>query len=321
MQILDFMQLSVLLIPSMLIILLPLAYFSGIYTGLRKMVAESEMDAIFAAGISRLNILKPLLVTSLIIIGVTYFISLYAMPAGRIQFNDLKREIANQEDSLHIEAGTFSQLDDNITIYVNNILNNQWMKNIIVYDTNKKDSPVTWTAEEGILKIDKKQNPYLVLFKGSRQEINAEQTSVLEFQSHQIDISKEIKQRKRPIKKKSERFLLELLDTSHLTYKKKIHAYKAEFYKRLLWPLAPLALMFIPLFFIFEPKKHRFGIGKQSIISIILAIGFIALQMLFNSQISSGNYAFIYLAIALPLVVPSIFLTLLTKEGGINTNV
>lgn len=314
MQILDFLQLSVLLIPSMLIILLPLSFFSGVYSGLKKMVADSEMDAIFAAGISRLRLACPLLILAFCMVVITYFISLYAMPAGRMQFSYVKQNVLNDSDSLQLQAGTFNKLDQNITVYVKEINDNKWLKNIIVYDNTKHDKPVTWTAEEGFLKIDEFNRPNLFLINGSRQEISQEQTSVLGFKSHQIDISREIKHKSHKVKKKSERFLLELLDTEHLTRKKDIDEFKAEFYKRLLWPLAPIALAIIPLFYIFKPEKQRFGITKEGLICIAVAILFVALQMLFNSRISSGAYVFIYFAIVLPLLVPLAYMYLLFKE-------
>lgn len=315
MNVLDFLQMSVLLIPGMLIVLFPLSFFSGVYSGLKKMVIDSEMDAIYAAGISRLRVLKPLFLLSLVVVGCTYFISLYAMPAGRIAFGDLKYELQNNSDNLQVEAGTFNKLSDKITIYVEEIENNQWMKNIIVQDNTRANIPVTWTAEEGVLKLDKQNHPNLFLIKGTRQEISDEQTSVLEFKSHQIDLSKQAKKKNTRHKKTSERFLLELLETGHLTTDKQRNKYKAEFYKRLLWPLAPLGLMFIPLYFLFKPIKSRFGITRPSIISIILAVIFIALEMFFNSRISSGDEMFVGIAIVWPIIVPLILLSLLVREN------
>lgn len=315
MDLLDFLLMSVLLIPGMLIVLLPLSFFSGVYSGLKKMVLDSEMDAIYAAGISRLRVMRPLMLVSLIMVGATYFISLYAMPTGRIMFGDLKQEMQDNSDNLQVEAGTFNKMSEDITIYVEEIENNQWMKNIIVQDNTNKSIPVTWTAEEGVLKLDKYNNPNLFLIKGTRQELSDEQTSVLGFQSHQIDLSKQAKRKETRYKKTSERFLLELLETDHLYTQKQKNKYKAAFYKRLLWPLAPLALMLIPLYFLFKPVKSRFGISRPSIVAIVCAVLFIALQMFFNSRISSGSEAFVAIAIALPFVVPAIFTGLLIREN------
>tara|TARA_Y100001960_G_scaffold118961_1_gene127398 strand:+ start:280 stop:1362 length:1083 start_codon:yes stop_codon:yes gene_type:complete len=315
MDILDFLAMSVLMMPSMLLILFPLAFFSGVYSGLKKMVLDSEMDAIFAAGISRLNILRPLFILSLIFVGITYFISLYAMPAGRIQFYEIKQKMQENADTLQVEPGTFNKMDENITIYVKEIQNNQWMKNIVVFDNTNKEIPVTWTAEEGVLKLDKNNKPNLFLLKGTRQEIGESQTSVLGFVSHQIDLSKEVKPRGQRVRKAGERFLLELLETDHLTREKDFNKYKAEFYKRLLWPLAPIALMIIPLFFLFKPVKNRFGISRPSLIAIVMAVSFVAVQMLLNSRISAGIDEFIYVAMAWPVVIPMIFFGLLVKEN------
>ena len=123
MDIVDFFLMSIMMIPAMLIVLFPLSFFSGVYSGLKKMVLDSEMDAIFAAGISRINLLRPLFALSVVVVAITYFISLYLMPAGRLYYSELKQEVINKADTLNIEAGTFNQMDKNITIYVKEIEN------------------------------------------------------------------------------------------------------------------------------------------------------------------------------------------------------
>jgi lipopolysaccharide export system permease protein len=313
MNIIDFLLMSVLLIPGMMIIILPLSFFSGVYGGLKKMVLDSEMDAIYSAGISRLRVLLPLFVVSIIAVGATYFISLYAMPAGRIKFAEVKSDLMNKSDSLQLEAGTFNKITNNITIYVKKIENNQWMKNIIVYDNTNADLPVTWTAEEGVLKLNKNNHPNLFLINGTRQEIGPEQTSVLGFKSHQIDLSKQSQTKEARSKKSSERFLLELLNTDNLTIKQK-DKFLREFYKRLLWPLAPLVLMLIPLFFLFKPVKSRFGISRPSIYAIVCAVGFVVVQMFLNSKITTDSNMVAYLAILWPFLVSIFFIGLLVKE-------
>jgi len=315
MDLVDFLLMSVVMIPGMLLVLFPLSFFSGVYSGLKKMVLDSEMDAIFAAGISRLNILKPLFVLSLLFVGCSYFISLYAMPKGRMMFYELKEKVKSEADTLQVEAGTFNPVDENITIYVKDIKDNQWLKNIIVFDRSVPTSDVTWTAEEGVLKLDKNNEPNLILINGTRQEINNQQTSVLGFSSHQIDLTKQAHRKSTRPKKAAERYIHELLETDHLKTDKQRNKFKGEFYKRLLWPLAPIALMFIPLYLLFKPVKNRFGITKPSVYAIVLAVLFIALEMFFNSRISAGASTFVYLAMGLPVLVPTVFMALLIKEN------
>lgn len=315
MELADFLLMSVVMIPGMLLVLFPLSFFSGVYSGLKKMVLDSEMDAIFAAGFSRLNVLKPLFMLSILFIGCSYFISLYAMPKGRMMFYELKEEVKNKADTFQVEAGTFNPVDENITIYVKDIKDNQWLKNIIVFDKTVKTSDVTWTAEDGVLKLDENNEPNLILINGTRQEINDQQTSVLGFNSHQIDLARQAKRKVTRPKKAAERYIHELFQTDHLKTEKQRNKFKGEIYKRLLWPLAPLALMFIPLYFLFKPVKNRFGITRPCVYAIVLAVLFIALEMFFNSRISSGADSFVTFAIALPVVVPAIFMSLLIKEN------
>jgi lipopolysaccharide export system permease protein len=312
----DFFLVSILTLPDMLLILIPLATFSGAYSGLKKMVLDSEMDAIYSAGISRTEVIKPLMVVALVSVMVSYFISLYAIPVSRTAFYELKEKVKNDTDSLYIEPGTFNKMNSKVTVYVEEIENNQWMKNIIVYDNTHVELPVTWTAKEGVLKIGADNKPSLVLLNGTRQELSEEQTSVLQFKSHQIDLSQRVKDKKVFREKKAaERFVHELLDTEYLKSEKEKRKYKGVFYKRILWPLAPLALCLIPLYFLFAPIKRRFGLNRPSIYAIVTAVSFIAIQMFSNSRIVGGSDAFVYVAIGLEFIVPIIFTSLLIREN------
>jgi hypothetical protein len=46
----------------------------------------------------------------------------------------------------------------------------------------------------------------------------------------------------------------------------------------------------------------------------VAGVSFVALQMLFNSRISSGSQEFVYVATAWPFVVPLLFTILLVRE-------
>ncbi|MCP4355109.1 MAG: YjgP/YjgQ family permease [Proteobacteria bacterium] len=311
----DFLYISVLTLPDLLMLLIPLALFAGCYSGLKRMVLDSEMDAVYAAGISRLSLVKPLLLAAFIIVGVGYFVSLYAVPKSRMAFYDLSLELRQNADFLHVEPGIFNKVNKHVTVYVKEIESNQWLKNIIVYDNTHPESPVTWTAEEGVLRIGKDKKPRLVLLNGTRQEIKENQNAVLAFKSHQIDLFRQKSEKHIRQKRPQEMFIHELLETDHLTTDKQKNKYKAKFYQKLLWPLSPFALVLIPLYFLFAPVKRRFGNGKPSVYAIVSALGFVMLQFWFNSRIEGGVQGFVALAIVLEIIVPLVLVTLLVKEN------
>lgn len=315
----DFLHISVLVLPDMLVVLIPLAMFAGAYAGLKKMVTDSEMDAIYAAGISRAKVMLPLLFVATIAVGATYFDSLYVIPKSRQSFYDLKDKLAQDSSLLAIEPGTFNSVSENITVYVQEIEENSWLKNIIVFDKTNQESPVTWTAEEGMVRLNANNKPSLALFNGTRQEVSVNgQTSVLEFRSHQIDLTPKVETASQTIRKKkaSEMYLPELFAERLIGTEKQRNKTKAVIYKRLFWPLASFAMALIPLYYLFKPVKRRFGIGRPSVYAIIMALGFVVLQLFFNSQVTSGKDLFAGLSIALEVVPPLLIIFVLLRENA-----
>lgn len=320
-SVVDFLKISVFVLPDLMLLLIPLAVFAGAYGGLKKMVLDSEMDAIYAAGISRSSVMAPLLTVAVIFVGVLYFNSIYAIPQSRQSFYDLKVKLSQDVSLFSIDPGVFTPVSKTITVYVEDIEDNKWLKNILVFDNSKVETPVTWTADEGVLRIGNNNKPTLILLNGTRQEVGIEgQTAILEFKSHQIDLTpkveKSVVHTRR--KKTSEMFLPELFVERLAGTEKQQNKTMAELTKRILWPLAPLTMVLIPLYFLFTPIKRRFGIGRPSVYSIIMATIFIALQLVFNSQITAGYSVFVAVAIALEFLTPCVLIFLLVKEGRKN---
>src|ERR1700677_405964 len=75
-----FVYLTLLMLPSLLVVILPIAYFAGALYGLHKLNADSELTVMSAAGFSRSQILTPVLIAAGAVMVATYFCSLYLMP-------------------------------------------------------------------------------------------------------------------------------------------------------------------------------------------------------------------------------------------------
>src|ERR1700674_5095227 len=78
---LTFLYLTMLIVPSLLVIILPIAYFSGTLFSLHKLNSDSELVVMSAAGFSRAQIAVPVLISGSIIMALTYLCGLYLMPA------------------------------------------------------------------------------------------------------------------------------------------------------------------------------------------------------------------------------------------------
>jgi lipopolysaccharide export system permease protein len=78
-----FVYLTMLLLPSLLVLILPIAYFAGTLYGLNKLNADSELVVMSACGQSRSQLAAPVMVAAVVAMMFTYLCSLYLMPLGQ----------------------------------------------------------------------------------------------------------------------------------------------------------------------------------------------------------------------------------------------
>src|SRR6185369_8610386 len=77
-----FVYLTILILPSLLVIILPIAFFAGTLYALNKLSADSELVVMWASGYSRSQLAIPVFIAAGIVIALTYLCGLYLMPAG-----------------------------------------------------------------------------------------------------------------------------------------------------------------------------------------------------------------------------------------------
>src|SRR5580658_10419964 len=70
-----FVYLTILILPRLLVIILPIAFFAGALFGLHKLNADSELVVMSAAGFSRRQLLTPVLMAAAIFMALTYICS------------------------------------------------------------------------------------------------------------------------------------------------------------------------------------------------------------------------------------------------------
>ena len=83
-----FAYLTLLILPSLLVIILPLAYFFGTLYALSRLNTDSELVVMSSAGFSRLQVAVPTLVAAVVVMALTYLCGLYLMPAGQRAMNE-----------------------------------------------------------------------------------------------------------------------------------------------------------------------------------------------------------------------------------------
>lgn len=291
-----FIELTGLLIPLLLTVILPLAVFAGVAFSFRRLGDESELTSLFAAGWSRLWVLAPSLLMALLAVALGYGLHLALLPASTAAFKDLQYQLRNEQADLLLEEGTFNQLGRDLMVYLKRRTTPTSLEMLLVHDTREPAHPVTWMAQSGNLTVGADGQPRLVLHNGIRQDVQPRKVEMLEFEEHALDLKSQLGPTTfGPRQREMEEYSLrDLWDGRGAATGKQRDEMRAEAHRRLLWPLAPLPLVLWAGACLLQVPGRRSSTLKHMAIASAGAIAFMALLMGAKGAAEGGNTVILY---------------------------
>src|SRR6185437_14246958 len=112
------LKLTVLLLPSFIGVILPVALFFVVVFVYNKLSVDRELVVVQAAGVSRLGVAAPALLIAFATLAVGYVLSLAAGPASYRTFHQLQWDLRSTISQILLREGTFNPLGEGLTVYV-----------------------------------------------------------------------------------------------------------------------------------------------------------------------------------------------------------
>ncbi|MBM3583477.1 MAG: LPS export ABC transporter permease LptF [Alphaproteobacteria bacterium] len=245
----SFLLLTLLLLPTFLGLILPIALFCAVVFVYNRLVAERELMILRSAGLGPAALARPVLALALAVAAVGYAITLYFMPASYRTFKDQQFVVRTDLTGVLLQEGAFNDFAAGLTVYVRAIADDGGILGILVHDERAPERPVTMMAEHGAL-MTADGVPRLVLVNGNRQQIAADgrNLSLLYFDRYVLDLAQFVEPPQSRWREPRERFLHELIGPpareEDTTYRDEL---LAEAHARLVAPWSGLALGLIAL--------------------------------------------------------------------------
>ena len=252
----DFVMLTILLVPSLLVVVLPIAFFIGVCFAMKRLIDDSELDALFAGGLTRRQIVNPALIAASIICSIGYINVFWALPLSKGHFKDIQHQLRSTQSVLLLEEGTFNQVTPQLTVFMKSRTPDGTLKNLLVHETTNPAQPVTWVAEEGQIVRTRDGRPQLVLTNAARLEVSNDRLFTLAFARSTIDLQTNFQAAAPRWREADERTLFELLDRKDVPAHD-ANRFNAEIARRLLWPLSPLPMVLIAGLILIRAQKRR----------------------------------------------------------------
>jgi lipopolysaccharide export system permease protein len=273
-----FVQLTALLIPSFVAVILPITTFIVVQFVYQRLAGDREITVMRAAGLSPLALARPAIAVALLAIICGYALNLWLVPASLTSFRQFQWEIRNRVAAFLLQEGVFTQVSDDLTVYVRSRDVDGTLRGILVDDARDKTAHATILAERGRL-VEGPNGPRVLLISGSRQEIDHQtgRLNVLTFGQNEIELSDSSRNSGERLRDMTELPLGQLLDP-HPTNAPDVPKYIAEGHKRLSGPLTALSYAFVALYSVLSGTFRRHGsmlrpFAAVATMVLLLAIG------------------------------------------------
>lgn len=299
---LTFLQLTGLMIPSLLFVILPFAVFVSVLFVYNRLIQDSELVVLRAAGQSRWQLSKPVFIVGGIASAILLFLSLYLMPLTYHKFKDMQNFLRDNYASLLLQEEVFNTPIKGLTVFVRKRHDNGTLEGLLVHDSRNEGQPVTMMAQRGsIEKTD--AGPRFLLFNGNRQELRNGRFSFLRFSEYAVDLSFYTEQANIRERKPEEYFIGELLDEAAKESPRQGELL-AEAHHRLTWPLYALILGLFAYASLLRGEFNRRGHLKRIVATTGAAIFIVATALALQNTVTKN-----------PALMPLFYLSLIGWGG------
>ena len=269
----SFLSFTLLLLPTFLSLIGPIAIFVAIVFTYNRMLNDREIIVLSASGLSPIKIGRPAIILAVLLMGFGYLNTLYLMPSSFREFKDLQREYRSDLVSVFLQEGVFNTVIEGITVFVRERNKTGELSGIIVHDERKPEKPITIMAEKGAI-IAGDRGPRVLMINGNRQEVSSGdgRLSLLYFEKYTFDLQDINETNINVWREPRERFLHELLfpkEQAGFASQKDYRKLRMEGIFRLASPLLYMAFTLMALAFLLTGPLHR----RAQYIRILTAAG------------------------------------------------
>ncbi len=302
-----FLELTALLMPSFLVVIIPISLFAMVLFTYNKLTVDRELVVLRAAGFSHWALARPALILALACTVCCYVLTVWSIPRSVQGFREMQWGIRNDLTSVLLQEGAFNKFGDGLIIYVRSRGADGELLGILVHDKRNPEKPVTLMAEKGAL-VFTAAGPRVLLINGNRQQLPRDtgQLSLLYFDNYTVDLATNSGHDDTRFRDARERSMGELMaakerDLGAGEYRKA----KVELHQRLTSPLYNLGFTLMGLAILLTAHFDRRGQGAALLRAITAMVGVEALA-LGASNLAAGHL----------FLIPLIYIIALLPIGG-----
>ena len=173
------------LLPNILLMTIPVAYFFALYRSVKTFQSNSELDALYAGRLSLFNIFSPILWVGVVLSLLLFWMNMQLVPVSKLQMSNTLDEIGALHAMPDFTPRRFTSIDD-LTFYSEGKNKDGSYAEVIISDASEnKLSPNIYLAHEAV--IHKTDEGLLIqLEKGNQFNGTSPRVNLTQFDTYQI---------------------------------------------------------------------------------------------------------------------------------------
>lgn len=308
----DFLNLIILVIPSLLFILLPFATVIAVIYTYNALSERRQIIILQNLGLNNIQLASPALMVALMVTLFAYYISTSLLP---LSYSKLKSDInfmKNNYASNMLDEKTFNTISKDITVYFDKKLPDGTMKSLIIFDNRKHDNHAILFSRSGMFKIYNNSSSFQ-LKNGVRQvyDHNGNLSNLL-FDVLAVElVSNNGKKlvREEYNREINEYYIDELLKPNNILSEQRKIKLMAEGHQRLIWPMYNFVLVFLTLSVFLQHPYNKKSSLRQILITALSAIIITYLHFILQNLASKDlNFIFACYANIIIAIILSLYL-------------
>jgi lipopolysaccharide export system permease protein len=306
-----FLGLTMMMIPFVATLIIPFAVFIAAMFIYNRLISGSEITVMMSAGLSPERLARPALAFAAVLAGLHLMLSIWIVPATQERFYQKQWEVRYGLAHLVLQEASFTQLSDNLVVFVNKV-NDRDISGLMLYDARNPKNQMVALAEKGKL-VSTARGMSIVMANGSVQSLGSSFV-IGTFDSFDMDMNISDKQTKFSFKTRriSTPQLMEDLRQPKLFKDSEYKQMISELANRLLLPFMNLMLVLIAACALLRTSLLRRGISAAPLIATLSMGGAMGMFMVFSGIIKSFS-GFAVLASAELLIIAALFYILMRK--------
>lgn len=186
-----FLEFSLLMLPNVIRLVLPIAAFAAAIYATNRLTQESELVVMQATGFSAFRLARPVVYFGLIVALVHLVLMNLLVPWAQTMYSERSAALSENVTARFLNAGQFMHPASGVTLYIREITELGELKDLFLSDDRDAQERVIYTARKALLaRAD--DGPKLLMFDGSieRLIVKADPTiSVTRFSDFTFDLS------------------------------------------------------------------------------------------------------------------------------------